>query len=307
MTSRLLYGQEFSHSGGQYSSGSRRESQQRYNERYDDATYGRSRARRYHDDKDDVHSHEVIKTDSGQNRRYSKTARLREASDFSPLDYGSRLERMRDRHHGQVTSLYKRDSMHDWRNDSRRDLPAYGRRISVTQSHGKTLRDSRPRFHWALQIRNHLAILRTQAWELRHTASTHIEEQLRQVKQARKSIQAKQEYLKRLLHRYQSLETDQMDDTSRSQLALLHKKMMELNERKQGLVLEEQYLTRTHKLLCDEQQKQQPQQQHQNQQHRHVQHRSSGGRRQVLPGNQQSGRSSWSVTRWRARERSCGR
>ena len=179
--------------------------------------------------------------------------------------------------------------MHDWRNDSRRDLPAYGRRISVTQSHGKTLRDSRPRFSLGVTDKKPFGHSSHAGVGAKTHGIDHIEEQLRQVKQARKSIQAKQEYLKRLLHRYQSLETDQMDDTSRSQLALLHKKMMELNERKQGLVLEEQYLTRTHKLLCDEQQKQQPQQQHQNQQHRHVQHRSSGGRRQVLPGNQQSG------------------
>ena len=278
VTLRLPYGQEFS--GGQYGSGSRRGSEQRYDERYDDVRYGQSHERRYRDESEDVHSPEFLRTLTGQNRRYTNTAGLRNSSDFSPLDYGSRLERMRDtntRHYGRVTSLYERDSMQNWRNDSRRDL------------NGKTLRDSRRQLSLGVANKKPVGHSSHAGMGTKTHSIEHIEEQLRQVRQARKSIQAKQEDLKRLLQRFQSLAPDQMDETSRVQLALLHKKLLEMNDRKQELALEEQYLTRTHTLLCDEQQKQQPQQQHLNQQHRHVQHRPSGGRRQVLPDSQRSG------------------
>ena len=75
--------------------------------------------------------------------------------------------------------------------------------------------------------------------------------ELQQVRQVVKSVHLKQEALKKQLQRRQSLPPDQLSESGRKHLSQLQKSLHELDQNEQGLVQQEQYLSRRNKKLRD--------------------------------------------------------
>ena len=144
---------------------------------------------------------------------------------------------------GRVAGLIKPEPLTDMQSRRRRNSDACN---VITAIHGDL---------WSLDTvtceQNHPKESESGFVEFIDTSGDECALELQQVRQVVKSVHLKQEALKKQLQRRQSLPPDQLSESGRKHLSQLQKSLHELDQNEQGLVQQEQYLSRRNKKLRD--------------------------------------------------------